>query len=151
MRRRAGASSLAPRAGRTSTATRTKLYYELNEPWSNSRDFSRQVLSAAKTAGPTPCRSRSPNSASVLYFLFTDFFSSSPGENFATFRAAILMVAPVCGLRPFRAFLCDTEKVPKPIIATPSSLRRLDVIQPTQVTIRVLACETQQSHRPPFV
>ena len=44
------------------------------------------------------------------YFLFTAFFSSAPGENFATLRAAILIVAPVCGLRPFRAFLCDIEK-----------------------------------------
>lgn len=40
-----------------------------------------------------------------LYFLFTDFFNSAPGVNFATLRAAILIVAPVCGLRPLRAFL----------------------------------------------
>ena len=41
----------------------------------------------------------------IPYFLLTAFFSSAPGVNFATLRAAILMVAPVCGLRPFRAFL----------------------------------------------
>src|SRR5258707_3695264 len=58
------------------------------------------------------------------YFLFTDFFSSAPGLNFATLRAAILMVAPVCGLRPLRAFFCETENGAKPINATPSPLRR---------------------------
>jgi hypothetical protein len=39
------------------------------------------------------------------YFLLTAFLSSAPAVNFATLRAAILIVAPVCGLRPFRAFL----------------------------------------------
>src|ERR1700722_12069159 len=61
------------------------------------------------------------------YFpLLTAFFSSAPGVNFATLCAAILIVAPVCGLRPFRAFRCDTEKVPKPIRATRSPFRKAD-------------------------
>ena len=43
--------------------------------------------------------------ASSAYLRLTAFFSSAPGVNFATLRAAILIVAPVCGLRPLRAFL----------------------------------------------
>jgi len=37
-----------------------------------------------------------------------------PALNFATFLAFILITSPVCGLRPLRADLFDTEKVPKP-------------------------------------
>ena len=73
------------------------------------------------------------------YFLLTAFFSSAPGVNFATFRAAILIVAPVCGLRPFRAFLCDTENVPKPISATRSPFRSAPVMLSTAVSIAVVA------------
>src|SRR5207302_4229365 len=89
-----------------------------------------------KTAGPTPCRFHEIEWA---YFLLTAFLSSAPGVNFATLRAAILMVAPVCGLRPFRAFLCDTEKVPKPINATRSPLRRAAVTLSTAVSMAVVA------------
>src|SRR6478736_9153468 len=71
------------------------------------------------------------------YFLFTAFFSSAPGVNFATLRAAILMVAPVCGLRPLRAFLCETEKVPNPINATRSPFLRAEVMLSTLVSIAV--------------
>ena len=73
------------------------------------------------------------------YFLLTDFLSSAPGLNFATLRAAILIVAPVCGLRPLRAFLWDTEKVPKPISATRSPLRRAEVMLSTAVSMAVVA------------
>src|SRR2546430_198436 len=76
----------------------------------------------------------------VPYLRFTAFFRSAPAENFATFRAAILMVAPVCGLRPLRAFLCDTEKVPKPISATRSPFFKADVMLSTVVSIAVAAC-----------
>src|SRR5580700_11554757 len=82
------------------------------------------------------------------YFLFTDFFSSAPGVNFATLRAAILIVAPVCGLRPFRAFLCDTEKVPKPIKATRSPFRNAPVMLLTAVSIAVAACALLISQAP---
>src|SRR5436305_2383784 len=82
------------------------------------------------------------------YFLFTAFFSSAPGVNFATLRAAILMVAPVCGLRPLRAFLCETEKVPKPINATRSPLRRAAVTLSTAVSMAVVACALLISHAP---
>src|ERR1700688_1636729 len=82
------------------------------------------------------------------YFLFTAFLSSAPGLNFATLRAAILIVAPVCGLRPFRAFLCDTEKVPKPINATRSPFRNAPVMLLTVVSIAVAACALLISHAP---
>src|SRR5580700_7849373 len=82
------------------------------------------------------------------YFLFTAFLSSAPGLNFATLRAAILIVAPVCGLRPFRAFLCDTEKVPKPIKATRSPFRNAPVMLLTAVSIAVAACALLISQAP---
>src|SRR5882724_942085 len=75
----------------------------------------------------------------VPYLRFTAFFRSAPAENFATFRAAILMVAPVCGLRPLRAFLCETENVPKPISATRSPFFRAEVMLSTAVSIAVAA------------
>src|SRR5580704_962712 len=84
----------------------------------------------------------------LRYFLLTAFFNSAPGVNFATFRAAILIVAPVCGLRPFRAFLCDTEKVPKPIKATRSPFRKAPVILLTAVSTAVVACALLISQAP---
>src|ERR1700722_18233231 len=97
-------------------------------------------------AGPLPFRAIQDF---LYYFLFTVFFSSAPGVNFATLRAAILMVAPVCGLRPFRAFLCDIEKVPKPIKATRTPLRNAPVMLLTAVSIAVVACAFFFSHEPP--
>src|SRR5882724_11928220 len=72
--------------------------------------------------------------------LLTAFFNSAPAVNLATLRAAILMVAPVCGLRPLRAFLAETENVPKPISATRSPLRKDDVMLSTVVSMAVAAC-----------
>src|SRR5579871_6924940 len=100
-----------------------------------------------KTAGPTPCRLELSNGIST-YFLLTAFLSSAPGVNFATLRAAILIVAPVCGLRPLRAFLCETEKVPKPIKATRSPLRSAEVMLSTAVSMAVVACALLISHAP---
>src|SRR5204862_4085619 len=74
------------------------------------------------------------------YLRLTSFFSSAPAENFATFRAAILMVAPVCGLRPLRAFLCETENVPKPISATRSPFFSAEVMLSTVVSMAPAAC-----------
>src|SRR5437764_3111747 len=74
------------------------------------------------------------------YFLFTAFLSSAPGVNFATLRAAILMVAPVCGLRPLRAFLWETENVPKPMRATRSPFFKAEVTLSTVVSIAWAAC-----------
>jgi len=44
--------------------------------------------------------------------------NSLPALNLATFFALILITAPVCGLRPFRAALFETEKVPNPTSVT---------------------------------
>src|SRR6476646_12035783 len=82
------------------------------------------------------------------YFLLTAFFSSAPGVNFATLRAAILMVAPVCGLRPLRALRCETEKVPNPINATRSPFLRAAVMLSTAVSIAVVACVLLMSQAP---
>src|SRR5713226_8457788 len=102
-----------------------------------------------KTAGPTPAAIDSTKEACrALYFRLTVFFSSAPGVNFATRRAAILMVAPVCGLRPFRAFLCDTEKVPKPIKATRSPFFNAPVMLLTAVSIAVVAAALLISQAP---
>src|SRR5438309_10603092 len=73
------------------------------------------------------------------YFLLTAFFSSAPGVNFATLRAAILIVAPVWGLRPLRAFLDDTANVPNPIRATRSPFLRAAVMLSTAVSMAVPA------------
>src|SRR5271168_1608226 len=100
-----------------------------------------------KTAGPTPCRFRGIQDF-FRYFLLTVFFSSAPGVNFATLRAAILIVAPVCGLRPFRAFLCETEKVPKPIKATRSPFFKAPVMLLTAVSTAVVACALLISQAP---
>src|SRR5262244_1919720 len=97
----------------------------------------RNQLSCAKQNGradPLPL----VNSNIQTYFLLTAFFNSAPGVNFATLRAAILMVAPVCGLRPLRALRAETENVPKPIKATRSPLRRAAVTLSTAVSMAVV-------------
>lgn len=53
-----------------------------------------------------------------IFYLLTMFLKSCPAVNFTALLALILITAPVCGLRPFRAFLVLTEKVPKPIRRT---------------------------------
>src|SRR6202034_4701140 len=121
---------------------------ETRHPLDSFSDAARDLCWQQKTAGPTPCRLKPSRVSGAYYFLFTDFFSSAPGLNFATLRAAILMVAPVCGLRPLRAFLCDTEKVPKPIKATRSPLRNAPVMLLTAVSIAVAACALLISQAP---
>src|SRR6202043_3108454 len=90
-----------------------------------------------KTAGPTSCRliRTWPGYLPRL----TAFLSSASDENLATFRAAILMGAPVFGLPPLRAFLCETENVPKPINATRFPFFRAEVMLSTVVSIAVAA------------
>jgi putative acetyltransferase len=64
--------------------------------------------------------------ARPLRILLLKFFKSDqilddnslPALNLATFFALILITAPVWGLRPLRAALLDTEKVPKPTRVT---------------------------------
>src|SRR5436305_3837930 len=70
----------------------------------------------------------------------TAFFKSAPAVNLATRRAAILIVAPVCGLRPLRAFRCEIENVPKPISATRSPFFNAPVMLSTVVSIAPAAC-----------
>src|ERR1700752_5425476 len=98
-------------------------------------------------ADPLPFRTN-PILESCYLVLLTAFLSSAPGVNLATLRAAILIVAPVCGLRPFRAFLCETENVPKPIRATRSPFRREAVMLSTAVSIAVVACALLTSQAP---
>src|SRR6187551_2588581 len=50
------------------------------------------------------------------HYNFAD--NSLPALNLATFLALILITAPVCGLRPLRAALLETENVPKPTNVT---------------------------------
>src|SRR6266545_5226425 len=110
---------------------------------------SQTVLRAKKECGRTDLLPPS-NRPSCLgsYFLLTAFLSSAPGVNFATLRAAILIVAPVCGLRPLRAFLCETENVPNPINATRSPFLRAAVMLSTAVSIAVVACVLVMSQAP---
>src|SRR5438552_11453964 len=91
-----------------------------------------------KNGRADPCRS--PEKTWRYLLRLTAFFSSAPAENFATLRAAILIVAPVCGLRPLRAFLCETEKVPKPISATRSPFFSAEVMLSTVVSMAPAAC-----------
>src|SRR5664279_5678473 len=112
----------------------------------DGKDSSRQVLALAarsksKTAGPTPAVTpASKNSGAPYLPLLTTFLSSFPGVNLATLRAAILMVAPVCGFRPLRALRCETENVPNPINATRSPFLRAAVTLSTVVSIAVVSC-----------
>src|ERR1019366_6577266 len=93
-----------------------------------------------KKAGPPPAVTlASKNSGAPYLPLLTTFLSSFPGVNLATLRAAILMVAPVCGFRPLRALRCETENVPNPINATRSPFRRAAVTLSTVVSIAVVA------------
>src|SRR5246127_5076682 len=110
----------------------------------------RWFLSCVETEEKRQDRPPAVSSKSGLfdYFLLTAFFSSAPGVNFATLRAAILMVAPVCGLRPMRAFLWETENVPKPIKATRSPFLRAAVMLSTAVSIAVVACVLLISQAP---
>lgn len=47
-------------------------------------------------------------------YLFTASLKALPAENFGSFFAAILIVAPVWGFLPVRAFLFESENVPNP-------------------------------------
>src|SRR5271170_3315016 len=119
--------------------TKAKLWKSKAGRVENSPSHKLRIPEKRKTAGPFPCRIRCETGSRYLLRL-TAFLSSAPAENFATLRAAILMVAPVCGLRPLRAFLCETEEVPKPINATRSPFFRADVMLSTVVSIAVAAC-----------
>src|SRR5579872_6631500 len=125
---------------RMETARREECGYASQQQQIEQREDHRALTSAPKnkTAGPTPCRSNFRWNFTYLPRL-TAFFRSAPAVNFATRRAAILRVAPVCGLRPLRAFRCETENVPNPIKATRSPFFRALVMLSTVVSIAVAA------------
>src|SRR6187402_1503128 len=66
--------------------------------------------------------------------------NSLPALNLATFLALILITAPVCGLRPLRAALLDTEKVPKPTKVTLPLPFKVFVTASTKESKVALAC-----------
>jgi len=80
-------------------------------------------------ADPLPCQ--------TLEFVPTCGLPLSLGRasgKFCYFPGSILMVARL-GLRPLRAFLCETENVPKPINATRSPFLKAEVMLSTLVSI----------------
>src|SRR5947207_5321481 len=105
---------------------------ELRSAWTGQRPVPTRTLKN-KNGRADPCRS--PEKTWPYLLRLTAFLSSAPAENFATLRAAILIVAPVCGLRPLRAFLCETEKVPKPMSATRSPFLSAEVMLSTVVSM----------------
>ncbi len=70
-----------------------------------------------------------------IFYLLTIALNSAPALNFATFLAAILIVAPVCGLRPSLAALLVTEKVPKPTKVTLSPFFNALLAAPMKASI----------------
>ena len=67
-------------------------------------------------------------------------FNALPDTNAGTLDAAILISAPVCGLRPVRAARAFTLNVPKPINCTGSPFLRLAVIASKVASNAALAC-----------
>src|SRR5262249_19023572 len=65
--------------------------------------------------------------------------STFPGVNFTTRRAAILIGAPVCGLRPTRAFRREIENVPKPTRLDRSPFLRVLVMWSTSESMALVA------------
>src|SRR5262249_37270502 len=65
--------------------------------------------------------------------------SALPALKRTTFFALILIGAPVCGLRPARAFLREIPNVPKPTSVTLSPLRRDRSMLPTSASIAFAA------------
>src|SRR5665647_2687399 len=83
----------------------------------------------------------------LLHLAFRNFYenqifddSSLPALNLATFLALILITAPVCGLRPLRAALLLTEKVPKPTSVTLPPPLRVLVTAVVKESKAALAC-----------
>ena len=64
----------------------------------------------------------------------------APALNFATFFALILMAAPVCGLRPVRAALLETEKVPNPTRVTLSPFFNVFAMVSVKESSAAVAC-----------
>ena len=67
-------------------------------------------------------------------------FNALPDTKAGTLDAAILISAPVCGLRPVRAARLFTLNVPKPINCTASPFFKLPVIASKVASKAALAC-----------
>src|SRR5918996_950194 len=81
-----------------------------------------------REARPNPAQASPASTAITRHFLRVRPFeaasrSETPGANFGTRLAGILISEPVCGLRPVLALRCTEEKVPKPTRVTFSPLR----------------------------
>src|SRR5690606_32286793 len=63
-----------------------------------------------------------------------------PALNFASFFALILMVAPVCGLRPLRAARSDIENEPTSMSVTGSPFFRELLTDPVKLLSAFSAC-----------
>lgn len=67
----------------------------------------------------TKAKRKAPQSLTGLDFMNINYLTASfkalPALNAGTVVAAILIAAPVCGLRPSRAARSRVSKVPKPI------------------------------------
>jgi hypothetical protein len=57
-----------------------------------------------------------------------------PAVNLAAFDAAIVIGAPVCGLRPWRSPRSEIPKVPKPAMRTSSPCFSASVMVPTSAS-----------------
>ncbi len=69
---------------------------------------------------------------SPLFSYFTALLNLLPGLNLATFEAGMFISLPVLGLRPFRALLLATEKVPKPVRVILSPFLKAEVTDDVQ-------------------
>jgi hypothetical protein len=66
-------------------------------------------------------------------------FNAFPAENLGSFAAAIFIVSPVWGLRPFLAFLFETENVPNPTRVTFLPFLSDLAIEPVKVSMALPA------------
>src|SRR5215217_1347261 len=94
---------------------------------------------------PVNCNKKARNTECLLLFndgkqVYNLADSSLPALNLATFLALILITAPVWGLRPLRAALFETEKVPKPTKVTLPPPFKVFVTASTKESKVALAC-----------
>src|SRR6266571_7712797 len=97
--------------------------------------------------GPAPPFRAARWDAAYFFFGLTAAFRVAPAENFGDFDAAILIAAPVDGLRPLRAARLATEKVPKPVIPTVSPFFRRSVMISMMVFTALFAAAPDNSVR----
>ncbi len=64
-----------------------------------------------------------------------------PGRNDTRRPAAMLIVFPVRGLRPWRAFVSVTRQLPKPVRLTPSCFASASLMVSTTALTALAACD----------